>query len=169
MTAPTRKAWFGDAIGGLDEVPDVDYERRAIIADFAGTAELFPDWVVDETGLEVQLAVIERQPGRTVIGWTAAGASGSVSFAPDPSGWILAVAEIGGREVGRGYIDHAYEWYDIFPPGATPDAQEEAPGHIGKKRTWVGLPIRAWPQLQPLVPGEAAMTVSVDDSKIRPL
>lgn len=167
MTAPTRKAWFGDAIGGRDEVEDPAYERQYIIERFASEADLFADWIVDESGLEVRLTVLERVPGRSVIGWTAGGAEGTVTFTPDPSGWILAVAEFGGREVGRGYIDHAYEWYDIFPPGATPDRDEEAPGHIGKKRSWVGLPIAAWPVLQKLVSGSASFTVSIDESKLR--
>jgi hypothetical protein len=166
MSAPAGKAWFGDAIGGLDEVADPAAERRYIIEHVAGQAKLFPDWVLEGTGIEVRLTVLEQVPDRSVIGWSAAGVEGKVTFTPDPSGWILAVAAFGGREVGRGYVSHAYEWYEIYPPDAVPDRAEDSPGHFGKRLNWVGLSLDAWPMLAGLVPTELGFTVSVDDSKL---
>lgn len=166
MTAPKSKAWFGDAIGGKDEVDDVDFERTWIIDSFAREARTFPHWKVVETGTEVELTVIEAVPGRSVIGWRAGNVEGTVTFTPDPSGWILAVAALDGREVGRGYLDHVYEMYDVWPPGATPAKNEESPGHFGKKMSWVGLSTAAWPLLARLT-DEGALTVAIDDDRVR--
>lgn len=167
MSAPAGKAWFGDAIGGRDEVEDVPAERRFIIDNLAAQAAYFPDWLVEDLNIEVRLSVLERVADRSVIGWAAAGHEGTISFTADPSGWILAVAETGGREIGRGYISHIYEWYEIYPPGAVPSNDEESPGHFGKRLNWVGLSTAAWPILKTIV-GDGGFTVSVDESKLRP-
>jgi hypothetical protein len=167
MSAPAGKAWFGDAIGGRDEAEDVPAERRWIIGRFADEATTFPDWVVEDHGIEVRLTVQERVPDRTVIGWSAAGKDGTVTFTVDPSGWILAVAAYGGKEIGRGYVSHVYEWYEIYPPGATPTKDEESPGHFGKRLDWVGLSTEAWPVLKTILPDIGGFTVSVDESKLR--
>lgn len=166
MTAPTRKAWFGDAIGGLDEVDDPKREAEYIIHDFASTAAYFPDWLAEEVGVEVRLTVLERSKGRSVIGWSGGGAEGTITFTLDPSGWILAVGTLGAVEMFRGYIDHAYEQYDVFPPGATPEPQAEAPGTIGKKRHWVSLRRDAWPALASLGL-EQGINFTIDESKLK--
>src|SRR5690606_6596843 len=116
MSAPDGKAWFADAFAGLDDAEDPDVERAYVIDRLAGAAELFPDWISDSTGAPVELSVRERVPGRTVIGWRAAGHEGTVTFTADPSGWLLAVASFGGADVLRAYFDRVYEEYEIYPP-----------------------------------------------------
>jgi hypothetical protein len=167
MTAPARKAWFGDAIGGKEEVEDVASERNLIIERLADLANWFPDWIAEETGTEVHLTVREREPGRSVIAWTGGRHEGTVTFTADPSGWILVVAEQQGRETWRGYLDHPYEAYEIFPPGAIAETGDEAPGHIGKKMHWVSLSTTAWPQLKGPARGSGGFNLEIDESKLR--
>ncbi len=166
MSAPTRKPWFGDAIGGLDQVDDPIAEATFIIDNFASTAKSFPDWIGDDLGLEVRLTVVERVPAKTVIDWVAGGASGTIEFSLDPSGWILAVGKLGEVEVARGYIEHIYEAYEIYPPGMRIAGNDESPGRFGKKMHWVGLSPQKWPALLPLA-RDGGIVFSVDDSKLR--
>ena len=167
MTAPARKAWFGDAIGGKEEVEDVAFERNSIISRFARIAGWFPDWIAEETSTQVHLTVGENTPGRSRINWAGGGHEGTVTLAADPSGWILVVAEHQGREAFRGYLDHPYEAYEIFPPGATAATGDEVPGQIGKKMHWVSLSTTAWPQLKGPARGSGGFNLEVDESKLR--
>lgn len=168
MSAPRGKAWFGDAIAGLDEVEDVDWERSSLIDRLAGAAELFPDWLADSIGRDVVLSVEARVPGRTVLRWSCAGHEGTVTFTADPSGWLVAVAEYRGREVFRGYFDHVYEEFDIYPPGwGAPDHKKDAPGRMGKKMSWVSLSIEHWPALRAVAGDENFANFRQDDAKVR--
>lgn len=166
MSAPARKAWFGDALGGKDEVDDVVFERNYIIDHLASIASCFPDWIAEDTGTEVHLAVRERVPGRSVLAWTGGGQGGTVTLGVDPSGWILIVVEHQGLEAWRGYLDHPYETYEIFPSGVSATSGEEPPGQIGKKMHWVSLSTTAWPQLYGLARGAGAFNLEVDENKL---
>lgn len=168
MTAPQGKAWFGDAFAGLDDVADPAAERDDIIDRIARAADLFPDWIADSTGTAVELTVAEAVPGRTVIVWRAAGHQGRVTVTADPSGWLLAVAEYGGTEVLRAYVDHVYEEFDCYPPGwPEPDHRQDAPGRIGKKLSWISLSTTHWPVLEAVDGGTGWLNVQIDDSKVR--
>lgn len=168
MSAPAGKAWFGDAIGGRDEVADPEAERAWLIDQLAGEAELFPDWLADSIGKVVVLEVAERSPGRTVIRWRCEGHEGIVTVTADPSGWLLAVAEYRGREMFRGYADHVYEEFDIYPPGwPEPDRKKDAPGRMGKKMSWVSLAVAHWPELRAVAGGESFANFREDETKVR--
>jgi hypothetical protein len=55
--------------------------------------------------------------------------------------------------------------FEVWPPGSSPATDEEAPGHFGKKKSWVGLSVAAWPALAALTT-DGSMTVSIDESKL---
>ncbi len=146
VTAPTRPPLYIDAIAGQEPLPPGEAVPW-LVGNLVSAAQLFPQWVIEDLTIPLHL-----QPnGGSIIGFTAGGVSGTIAFAQDSSDWLLAVAEIEGRELFRGYIERAYEEYDIWPPDAGA-AEGEAPGRIGKHASWISLDARAWPTLSPLAP-----------------
>jgi len=79
---------------------------------------------------------------------------------------VLAVATIAGAEVFRGYLDRPWEQCEIWPPGREPVGDEEAPGRIGKKQTFVTLSTVDWPQLLTLTKGLPGIMFEVDEEKL---
>lgn len=146
MTAPQRRPIYGDAIGGRDDVPPEEAVPW-FIGNFVGSARISGDWVLDN---EPPLPIRLRAIGPAAIGFACAGVEGELRFSPEPSGWIVAVATIDGREAFRGYIERIYEEYEVWPPGAGAAPILEEPGRIGKHESWCSLSIRGWPELAPL-------------------
>lgn len=170
MTAPTTAPSWCEPISDADRELDPFEQSAFYIDDFAEMPRYFPDWLVDEAGIEVRIHLMSREQGRHAeIGFVAAGRAGVVRFAQDPSGWLKLTAEFEGRLVFTGYLDHPYENCEIWPEGATVDRKaSDAPGQVGKRKTWIGLDSRVWPALEPLCrePGDS-VTISVDESKLR--
>lgn len=172
MGAPTTPPSWCEPISDADRELDPFEQSAFYIDDFAEMPRYFPDWLVDEAGIEVRIHLMSREQGRHAeIGFVAAGRGGVVRFAQDPSGWLKLTAEFDGRPVFTGYLDHPYENCEIWPEGATVDRKaSDAPGTVGKRKTWIGLDSRVWSALAPLcrVPGES-VTISVDESKLKPV
>jgi hypothetical protein len=170
MGAPTTPPSWCEPISDADRELDPFEQSAFYIDDFAEMPRYFPDWLVEEAGIEVRIHLMSREQGRHAeIGFVAAGRGGVVRFAQDPSGWLKLTAEFEGRPVFTGYLDHPYENCEIWPEGAEVDRKtSEAPGTVGKRKTWVGLDSRVWSALAPLchVPGES-VTFSVDESKLK--
>jgi hypothetical protein len=145
MTPPKRKPWFGDSAGTTREFtfPDTGEEMG---------------WIIDRLdndgrpNLDVRLSVLDyEQYTQARIGFSCGGVKGAITARPDPaSGFVLVVAEIGGEEAFRAYMDHPWEEFDLFPPGDETPQREEAPGRMSKHLWWVSLSARAWPVLKPL-------------------
>ncbi len=165
MTAPTRPPVYCDAIGGNDNVPPED-AIPWFIDNFVSQAKWFPDWLVDdEGGPLVRLAAL----GPRLIGFDAAGVSGEIEFSADGSGWLLAVARVGGSEVFRAYIERVYEEYEVWPPGAGAAPFEAEGGRIGKKASWISLRTEFWPILQPLANENGWLNMREDETRVRPI
>lgn len=160
MTAPLRPPFYTDAIGGRDDVPAA--EAVAWFTDtFVSKAKWCPDWIVEDRDIPIDLAAADE----ATIAFSAAGIAGTVRFGADPSGWLTAVATVGGREVFRGFVERAYEAYEVWPPGAG-TAEGEAPGTIGKRADRVNLAAEAWPALRPLADGGHVSFVA-DEARLR--
>lgn len=133
----------------------------------ASTARRDPDWVIESAGERpVRLSVLDAAPGRAALGFESLGVSGAVRLAPDPSGWVLAIVEIDGTERFRAYVDRPYEECELLPPGARVRLPSDAvdadpPGRIGKRRNWVSLDARHWPDLAPLTGDSSYLTLAV--------
>lgn len=163
MTAPARPPVYADAIAGRDDVPPEEAVPW-LIGNFISSAMTFPDWVIDEAAIPVAL----RVTGPASVRFAAASVEGELVFSADPSGWIVAVATIGSREVFRAYVERNYEEYEVWPPdaGAIPVAGKE-PGRIGKHATWVSLNAAAWPVLRPVANPDGWVNIVVDEDALR--
>lgn len=159
MSAPERPPIFNDAIAGREIPPSEAADW--FIGNFVSLAGTFPDWLVEDT----EIAVTVSPQGQAEIGFSARGVTGTIAFSQEPGGWIEAVASAGGREVFRGYIERAYEQYEVWPANAGA-ASGEAPGRIGKHGTWVSLAAAAWPALAPLAPG-GWLNAAADEDALR--
>ncbi len=168
MAAPKAAPSWCEPISHADKELDPVEQSAYYIDDFAELPRYFPDWIIEPSGLAVRLHLAAREQGRFAeIGVVANGQAGMVRFAHDPSGWLKVTAEWEGRPVFTGYLDHPYENCEIWPEDAAVDRTADAPGVIGKRKTWVSLDSRVWPALAPLsaTPGDS-VTISVDESKL---
>jgi hypothetical protein len=168
MSAPTKAPYYWDH--GTTEDGDPPAQGGPwLIDNLVVTARYFNDWMVE--GLDLAISVRDiaeyKDGGVGRIGFSARGVEGEIALTLDPSGWVLAVARIGETEVFRGYIDRPWEMIDIWPPGSTPAKDEESPGRIGKKQTWVGLATDVWPALQAIANGQDSLFFEVDEAKLR--
>lgn len=166
MNPPSRPPIYCDAIGGT-ELP---LERAAgwLVDDLASIVRTFPHWRNDDSGTAIVLRLLAHEPEkRTVIGWHGGAATGTLTATPDPSGWLLLVAEHGGREAFRAYVERQYEEYECWPAGSTAPRQADEPGRIGKHQTWVSLSAAAWPGLTPVANALGWLSLAIDDTKLQ--
>jgi hypothetical protein len=168
VSAPAKAPYYWD-FGTSEEGYPPAYGGPWYIDSMVGDAAVFEDWKIEGDGSPVVVWPITKyeETGTGKIGFGAKGVQGEIALTMDPSGWILAVATIAGKEVFRGFIDRPWEQYDIWPVGATPERNEEGPGRIGKKRAWVALSTEAWPQLLSYAGGSEALIVEIDENKLR--
>jgi hypothetical protein len=157
MAPPKKQPWFFNSLDGSEVTfPDTGYEMAWLVDTLAGAAKAFPDWVLDrgeKPYLPIRLTVLTRQTGQlSEIGFTAGGVEGVVRAEPDPSGWVRITAHVAGRQMFEAYMDHPYEQYPMWPPGADPAPDAEEPGNMSKNRWWVSLSLRDgdWPDLLPI-------------------
>jgi len=157
MTPPQRKPWFCDSTGAGREFtfPETGDEMGWLVDRLVRSARTFPHWRLDnddKPNPDVWLTVqdhVEYTSAR--IGFACDGVQGTIALRPDPdTGFVLVVAEIGGVEKFRAYMDHPWEECDLFPPGDTTPQREDAPGHMSKNLWWISLSVVAWPVLAPL-------------------
>lgn len=168
MSAPARKPHYWDH-GTSEEGYAPEQGGAWLIDDFVSIAKYFPDWIAEEDGLAIRIEPLARYEDGGVgrIGFSCNGVSGEIALTLDPSGWVLAVATIADPEVFRGYVDRPWEQCEIWPPGREPVGDEEAPGRIGKKQTYVSLSDTEWPQLVGLTKGLGRIIFEVDEAKLR--
>ena len=138
-----------------------------LVDDIAATAEGFREWILEDNGLAVDLAVIahEREK-RAVIAWRTALGEGTLTASTDPSGWVKLTAALGDEPVFTAYLDRPWEQYEFWPVGARPTTEEEAPGRMGKKRHWVCLSAVTWPALRPIANPQGWVNIEVDEPRL---
>jgi hypothetical protein len=166
MTTDAPKA-TPDYDGVLENLP-LEEGARLLIDDFAwtlGRADM--RYVLDSAGRQpLSFTVLEQERGRCRIGFATGDASGELLLSIDASGWVRAEATLGGRPVFLGFVEKVWEEYDIWPAGAdiSVPRSEEAPGRIGKRRNWLSLDSRVWPELAPI--GNEGGFVQVEDEQL---
>jgi hypothetical protein len=168
---PKRAPFFFDFMSGKEHTfPDTAGEMAATIERIASEARHFTEWKIDDgplAGLPISLNVIEYSYGqRAVIRAETSHGAAILSIAPDPSGWVRIDASWNGVDAFTCYLDHGYEQYGFWPPGATPAPHEEEPGRFGKKLAWVGLDTAKWPVLAPLANEFGGLTLCEKDQQI---
>jgi hypothetical protein len=168
VSAPAKAPYYWD-YGTTEEGDTPEFGGPWLINGFVSTAGHFADWMIEGRDFPIRVWAIAdyEKTGAGRIGFTAAGLEGEIMLTMDPTGWVLAVAQIGGTEVFRGYIDRRWEQCDIWPAGATPDRDAEGPGRIGKRQHWVALAVDVWPQLGSIANGLDAVMFEVDEDKLR--
>ncbi|MCG6114875.1 MAG: hypothetical protein MEQ84_06705 [Mesorhizobium sp.] len=144
----TPPAWF-DGLSAGEMAADV--AAGLALDDFAAEVVYAPSWMI-ETGSRgtVSLRGQAHQRGaRLTIVAAFSSESLEIVLAPDTSGWLSITAFHRGSEVFRAWLDRPYEEYELWPAGAfvPPRRSLEAPGRIGKRRSWISLSADAWPQL----------------------
>lgn len=145
--------FFNSLSGGQESFADGAY---GVALDFDSTARHDPDWVLESVGdRPVRLTPISCSREGARIGFDSLGVSGEITLTPHESGWVKVVAQIDGRAVFSAFAEQVWEEYELYPDGWTDEARakgtdEDAPGRIGKRRSWMSLSAVAWPQLAPL-------------------
>lgn len=167
MSAPARKPYYWDH-GTTEEGEDPAVAMGWLIDHFIWSVPYFPDWLVEDKGIEVALRVAEHRPGVLgIIGFTSGGIEGTVQLRPDPSGWVLVTGHVAEAEVFRAYLERPWEQWEFWPPGATPERGEEGPGRIGKHMNWIGANSETWPGLAPIANELGGVHLIVDEEKLR--
>ncbi|SFZ84182.1 hypothetical protein SAMN02983003_1864 [Devosia enhydra] len=166
---PKRKPWFFDGATGREfTAPNTGDEMKAAIDRIGFEAEHFPDWVIDDGpygGLAITLSLIDRDWSKptVLLAKTEHGEARIVAEA-DPSGFVRISVDWQGGPVLTAFLDRPYEQYELWPPHAEGDC--EAPGHVGKRLSWVGFDAAAWPVLKPLANPYGGLTLREKDQEI---
>jgi len=144
---------FFNSLSGGQETPANGAYGLAL--DFDSTARCDPDWIIESAGdRPLRLTPISCSRDGARVAFESLGVSGVISLTPHVSGWVKVVAEIDGRPVFTGFAEQVWEEYELYPPGRPQRVvEEDAPGRIGKRRSWISLSAAAWPQLAPLATG----------------
>lgn len=151
MDQPPRFApeFFNSLSGGQETFADGAY---GLALDLDSTARCDRDWIIESAGdrpLRLTPIVCSRDGAR--IGFESPGVSGVITLTPHASGWVKVVAEIDDRPVFTAFAERVWEEYELYPAGRPERVvEEDAPGRIGKRRSWITLSAAAWPQLAPL-------------------
>jgi hypothetical protein len=150
MSAPPRPASFFNALTGRETpYPDSLREPGFLIDDFAGDVAIWPVWLLDDDSRRrITLSLVEHvTEQKVVIGFAVEGLVGTITATPDASGFLRLVVEVGGAEFLTAYVERIWEEYELWPPGATAAFEQESPGRIGKRRSWVSISATGWPVL----------------------
>lgn len=149
-TPPLFAPEFCDLLGGGQHTPAEGAYNFAL--DLDSIARRDAAWVL-ESGRLVRLTPIACAATGALVAFESEGVVGEISLAPDADGWVKIVATIGGRVVFTAYAEQVWEEYEFYPAGfpARPlGVNDDAPGRMGKRRSWISLSAVAWPQLAPL-------------------
>jgi hypothetical protein len=150
MTAPSRPPSFFNSLTGRDvDFPASLREPGFLIDDLAGDVRNWPNWLVDDDSQRrISLSLIEHvTEQRVVIGFVVDGAQGTVTATPDPSGYLRVLVAFEGADYLTLFVERIWEEYELWPPGAAAAIGDEAPGHMGKHRSWVSISASGWPVL----------------------
>lgn len=167
---PKRAPWFFDFMSGKEfTYPDTADEMAGVIDRIGFEAETWPDWRIEGgpyADTPIRLAVIERTYGKRCVIRAATDFGEAIFTAePDPSGWIRITVTWQGETVFRAYLDHVYEQYGFWPPGAEPGQHDEEPGRFGKKMSWLALDTAVWPVTAPLAAEDGGLTLCERDQE----
>jgi len=150
MTAPSRPPSFFDQLAGRDTPqPDALREPGFLLDSLANDATLWPDWLLDDDSQRrIVLRLVEHvREQRAVIGFSLDKLSGTVTAMPDPSGYLRIEVEIDGASVLTAYLERIWEEHELWPPDVSANPGDEAPGRLGKHRSWVSISATGWPVL----------------------
>ncbi len=150
MSAPARPPSFFNAMTGADvPYPEALREPGFLLDDLAGDVKIWPYWLLDDDSQRrITLTLVEHvREQRAVIGFAVDGVSGTVTATPDPSGYLRIAVEAGGAVFLAAYVERIWEEYELWPPGAVAAFGAEAPGRMGKHRSWVSISAAGWPAL----------------------
>lgn len=142
-------SFFDAGTGGEWPAP---VAARLVSTELGSIAARDPDWIIETAGnRRLRLTALASDDEGATLRFESPGACGLITLRADPSGWMRITPTIEGQTVFDGFADQPWEEYEIHPPGsALRDAEEDAPGRIGKRLNRLSLSARAWPQLAPL-------------------
>jgi hypothetical protein len=150
MTAPARPPSFFNSLTGRDkDAAGSGRQAGFLIDDLASDARNWPNWLLDDDSQRrITLSLIEHvTEQRVVIGFVVDRVQGTVTATPDPTGYLRVVVTFEGADYLTLFVERIWEEYELWPPGAAAEIGEEAPGHLGKHRSWVSISASGWPVL----------------------
>ncbi|MCF8503631.1 MAG: hypothetical protein K9G59_01845 [Caulobacter sp.] len=141
--------YFNSLSGGQETPTNGAY---GLALDFDSTARCDPDWIIESAAdRPLRLTQIDCSRDGARVAFQSLDVSGVITLTPHASGWVKVAAEIDGRPVFTAFAEQVWEEYELYPAGRPQRVvEEDAPGRIGKRRSWISLSAAAWPQLAPL-------------------
>ena len=153
---------FFDSLSGGQDPPDGALHDFAQC--FAGVPRHDAEWIIESAGnRRVRLAQASCSATGACLHFESGGVTGIIALEGAAGGWVRITATIAGRRVFTGFMERVWEEYELYPPGAPCRPQDDAPGRIGKRRTWLILSAAAWPQLAPLANDAGVVMAIVSD------
>ena len=151
--------YFNSLSGGQESPANGAY---VLALDFDSTARNDPDWIIESAAdRPLRLTPITCSRDGARVGFESLDVSGVITLTPHTSGWVKVVAEIDGRPVFTAFAEQVWEEYELYPAGRPQRVvEEDAPGRIGKRRSWISLSAAAWPQLA-LLANEAGWVLAI--------
>jgi hypothetical protein len=115
-----------------------------LLCDFA---RLSPVWK-DRAGRDVLVTVEHEARGDARIALGGA-FDGHIELVVTPSLWVRADVFLSGAWFARGWIERCFEECEIWPDGADgvvgPRVEDDPPGRISKRGSWVQFDTSQWP------------------------
>lgn len=151
---------FFDSLSGGQDPPDGALDDFAQC--FAGVARHDADWTIESAGnRRVRLAQPSCSATGASLHFESDGITGIIVLEGAAGGWVRISVTIAGRRVFTGFMERVWEEYELYPPGTPCRPQDtDAPGRVGRRRTWLVLSAAAWPQLAPLA-NEAGVVMAI--------
>lgn len=119
-----------------------------------------PHWIIETAeNRPATFSILSHAPGRALAATLDyEGHTFTLHLAPHPTGWLEITATHNGTKIFEAFLDRPYEEYELWPPAGLREG--EAPGRIGKRRTWVTLQAAAWPHLAPFANADGIVSAT---------
>lgn len=144
-----RPEFFDGGTGGQDPPAGALHDFAQSLA---GVARCDADWIIETAGgRHVRLAQGSWSATGARLHFESGDVAGIIALDGAAGGWVRISVTMAGRTVFTGFMERVWEDYELYPPGTTCRPRDaDAPGRVGRRRSWLILSAAAWPQLAPL-------------------
>ncbi len=149
-------SYFNILTGGDHSPEEAPAQAAWLIEQLALAVEIYPVWRISGgsyDGSLIRLAVAERSDRKFRVRLLCGRWEGELLLRIDGLGWVCAEVVADGKTVLAALGDRPYEeieWHAQFDRSNGPAALT---GSMGKRITWISLPVSQWPVLADVADG----------------